>query len=335
MKDENVVFMAINFWEAQKKARSKTRLYLALFLALTLLISALVEYMMRNLAKDSYHPPIPLLGSAFLIITCGIALLEYSHYKAQGGAYVARSLGARLIDGPASNLKEQQLLNIVQEIALASSLPVPSVYLVPTDAINAFTAGLTPKDAVIAVTKGSLDKLNREELQGVIAHEFGHIYNGDIKISMRLAAMVMGFFYALYIGIRILQYTSHSKERRKKKENSPVIIAALIIFLAGALTWIMGSILKAAVSREREYLADACAVQFTRNSAGIIQALIKIEKAADEDMPLKGMAYSHLYFNDRISLTSLFSTHPPIRKRIVALEGREYMPIEWRQDKIL
>lgn len=327
--------MAINFWEAQKKARSKTKLYLGLFLALTLLTSTLVEYTMRDLAKDSYHPPIPLLGGAFLIITCGIALVEYSHYKSQGGAYVARSLGARLIDDHTNNLKEKQLLNIVQEIAIASSLPVPPVYILPTDAINAFTAGLTPENAAIAVTKGSLDKLTREELQGVIAHEFGHIYNGDIKISMRLAAMVMGFFYALYIGMRLLQFTSQSRERRKKKENNPVVIAALLIFVAGALTWIMGSILKAAVSREREYLADACAVQFTRNSAGIIQALIKIERAEDEKMPLKGMAYSHLYFNDRMSLSSLFSTHPPIRKRIVALEGGEYIPIEWRHAKIL
>ncbi|BBI17075.1 M48 family metallopeptidase [Neochlamydia sp. S13] len=327
--------MAINFWEAQKKARSKTKLYLGLFLALTLLTSTLVEYTMRDLAKDSYHPPIPLLGGAFLIITCGIALVEYSHYKLQGGAYVARSLGARLIDDHTNNLKEKQLLNIVQEIAIASSLPVPPVYILPTDAINAFTAGLTPENAAIAITKGSLDKLTREELQGVIAHEFGHIYNGDIKISMRLAAMVMGFFYALYIGMRLLQFTSQSRERRKKKENNPVVIAALLIFVAGALTWIMGSILKAAVSREREYLADACAVQFTRNSAGIIQALIKIERAEDETMPLKGMAYSHLYFNDRMSLSSLFSTHPPIRKRIVALEGGEYIPIEWRHAKIL
>ncbi|WP_238579012.1 M48 family metallopeptidase [Neochlamydia sp. EPS4] len=327
--------MAINFWEAQKKARSKTSLYLGLFLALTLLISTLIEYVMRNLAKDSYHPPIPLLGLAFLIITCGIALVEYSHYKSQGGAYVARSLGARLIDDHTNNLKEKQLLNIVQEIAIASSLPVPPVYILPTDAINAFTAGLTPENAAIAITKGSLDKLTREELQGVIAHEFGHIYNGDMKISMRLAAMVMGFFYALYIGMRLLQFTSHSRERRKKKENNPVVIAALLIFVAGALTWIMGSILKAAVSREREYLADACAVQFTRNSAGIIQALIKIERAEDKKMPLKGMAYSHLYFNDRMGLSSLFSTHPPIRKRIVALEGGEYMPIEWRHAKIL
>jgi heat shock protein HtpX len=327
--------MAINFWEAQKKARSKTKLYLGLFLALTLLTSTLVEYTMRDLAKDSYHPPIPLLGGAFLIITCGIALVEYSHYKLQGGAYVARSLGARLIDGHTNYLKEKQLLNIVHEIAIASSLPVPPVYILPTDAINAFTAGLTPENAAIAITKGSLDKLTREELQGVIAHEFGHIYNGDIKISMRLAAMVMGFFYALYIGMRLLQFTSQSRERRKKKENNPVVIAALLIFVAGALTWIMGSILKAAVSREREYLADACAVQFTRNSAGIIQALIKIERAEDEKMPLKGMAYSHLYFNDKMSLSSLFSTHPPIRKRIVALEGGEYIPIEWRHAKIL
>ena len=125
--------------------------------------------------------------------------------------------------------------------------------------------------------------------------------------------------------MRLLQFAPNDRD---KKGGNPIIIAALILLAAGIITWILGSILKAAVSREREYLADACAVQFTRNSEGIAQALRKIESHEVNDMPAKGMAYSHLYFDDNISLSSLFSTHPPLRKRIEAIENRTYAPDE-------
>lgn len=323
--------MAINFWEAQKRARSKTKIYLTIFILLTLSIAVVVEFSMRYFAAESYDPPFPILGFIFLAITFSVALFEYSMYKSYGGSYVALSVGAHLINKNTSNFKERQLLNIVEEMALASSLPIPPVYILPSQSINAFAAGITPQNAAIAITSASLDLLSREELQGVVAHEFGHIYNGDMKISMRLAAMVMGFFFVLYIAIRLLQFAPNDRER---KGANPIVIASLILLAAGTLTWLCGSILKAAVSREREYLADACAVQFTRNPDGITNALKKLEKYSDvEDMPTKGMAYSHLYFEDNISLSSIFATHPPLRKRIAALEGREYIPAEWDIDK--
>lgn len=322
--------MAMNFWEAQRRARSKTSLYVTIFIFLTFGIAVLAEYAMRFFAAESYDPPFPILGFLFLAITFTVALFEYSMYKAHGGAYVALSVGGILVDPNTKNFKEKQLLNIVEEMAVAASLPVPPVYILPSQSINAFAAGLTPGNAAITITKGSLDTLSREELQGVVAHEFGHVYNGDMKISMRLAAMVMGFFFILYLALRLVQF---SPVNRDKKGGNPIAIAALILFAAGTLTWLCGSILKAAVSREREYLADACAVQFTRNPDGIANALRKIEIHEVNDMPTKGMAYTHLYFDDNTSLSSLFATHPPLKKRIAALESRTYIPAEWNIEK--
>lgn len=322
--------MAFNFWEAQQRARSKTSLYLTIFIVLTICIAIFVEYAMRYFAGPDYDPPFPILGFIFLAITFIVAIFEYSMYKTHGGSYVAISVGGHLVPRNTSNFKEKQLLNIVDEMALAASLPIPPVYILPSKSINAFAAGLTPDNAAITVTRGSLDILSRDELQGVVAHEFGHIYNGDMKISMRLAAMVMGFFFVLYFAMRLIQFTPSSQN---KKGGDSLALAALLLFAAGTITWILGSVLKAAVSREREYLADACAVQFTRNSDGITNALRKIEKYEVHDMPGMGMAYSHLYLDDNISLSSIFATHPPLKKRIAALEGGLYIPEEWQTEK--
>lgn len=326
--------MAMNFWEAQKRAKSKTTLYLVLFTVLTISAAALAEFLMRTFAgEDGYSPQLPLFGIFFAGITYLVAGFEYMQFRLYGGSYVAESVGAHLVDPQTRNFQEKQLLNIVQEISIASSLPMPPVYIMELGQINAFAAGLNPQDSAITVTRGSLQTLNRDELQGVIAHEFGHIYNGDMKISMRLAAMVMGFFFILYIAMRLLQFSSYRRSDDDRKGN-PVVIAALILMVAGAFTWLFGSILKAAVSREREYLADASAVQFTRNPDGIANALRKIARESnDNEMPKSGMAFSHLYIDDRGGISSLFATHPPLDKRIEAIEGRKYIPEEWKIPK--
>lgn len=323
--------MAMNFWEAQKKARSRTSFYVAIFILLTLLMATLSEVALRVLASDSYDPPFPYLGAVFLLITFLVSLYQYTMFNSFGGAYVAQSVGARLVDKNTSNPQEKQLLNIVEEIAVASSLPIPPVYLLEAKEINAFAAGMNPANAIITITRGSLQKLNRDEIQGVIAHEFGHIYNADMKISMRLAAMVMGFFFVLYFGLRAMQFASFSRNNRSERDNSGnvVALAALILIIAGSITWFFGSLLKATISREREYLADACSVQFTRNPEGIAGALRKIAKDNVSDMPTSGVAFSHLYFEDRTSFSSIFATHPPLAKRIAAIEGRTYIPEEW------
>lgn len=298
---------------------------------------------MRYFAKGSYEPDEPVISLVFVAITFGVALFQYSMFTSYGGSYVAESVGGTLVEPLTRDPHEKQLINIVQEIALAASLPVPAIYVVPARQINAFAAGTTPQNAAIAVTAGALMKLNRDELQGVIAHEFGHIYNADMKISVRLAAMVMGFFFVFYIALRLLQFSglrsggasseSEGDSRGNKREGgNPVAIAALILIVAGALMWLFGSVLKASVSREREYLADACAVQFTRNPKGISNALKKIGTDSSSDMPKEGAAYSHLYLDNHSGLSALFATHPPLAKRIAAIEGRTYMPDEWKKD---
>ena len=200
--------------------------------------------------------------------------------------------------------------------------------------INAFAAGLTPENAAIAVTRGALHLLTRDELQGVIAHEFGHVYNADMKISMRLAAMVMALVIVLYIGIRLLEGSFlFGRGRRSRGGSNPVAIIALVFLIAGAITWFAGAILRSMVSRQREYLADACAVQFTRNPDGIASALKKIASTQQvHDMPKSGMAYAHLYFDNHSFLSGLFATHPSLKKRIEAIEGRTYIPDEWKKN---
>lgn len=322
--------MAMNFWEAQRRARSRTSLYVWLFIILTAATATMAELAMRMFAGDSYEPTVPFLGLGFAAITFAVAGFQYFQYRTFGGSYVAESIGAHRVDPKTTNLKNRQLLNIVEEVATASSLPVPPVYILETPQINAFAAGLTSSDAAVCVTRGCLDLLNRDELQGVVAHEFGHIYNGDMKISLRLAAMVMGFFFVFYIAMRMLQFSPRRDDNGRG--GNPIVIAALILFIAGTFTWLFGSILKASVSREREYLADACAVQFTRNPEGIANALIKIGKTDVNAMPKEGMAFSHLYLDDRAGLSALFATHPPLIKRIEAIKGQTYMPEEWKKD---
>lgn len=325
--------MAANFWELQRRARKKTGIYLTLFLLITFGMALCIEVAIRYLAPQSYRTDFPLLGLIFLGATVGIAAFQYSMYSTYGGSYVAESVGGKRVHPETVDLGERQLLNIVAEVALSSSLPVPAVYLLEASQVNAFAAGLHPKKAAIAITKGALNKLNRSELQGVIAHEFGHIYNGDMKISLRLAAMIMGFFFLLYVALRMVQVASLSgRGRGGRKGGNPFLLAALLLFGAGTVSWFAGSILKAMVSRQREYLADACAVQFTRNPEGIANALKKIAAENVSDMPKKGMAYSHMYFDNHLGFNSLFATHPPLEKRIQAILGLDYLPPEWKKD---
>lgn len=328
--------MAFNFWEAQRRARTTTKWYLLAFLLMTAATAVAVEWAMRALAgPDNYSPPFPIVGFIFAAITLGTALFNYGMYKQHGGSYVAEAAGGVLVQPQTRDPHERQLLNIVREISIASALPMPAVYIIPAKEINAFAAGLTQDNAAIAVTEGCLAYLNREELQGVIAHEFGHIYNRDMRIGLQLAAMVMGFFVLLYLGFRLIQIASLTSDRREdsgdRKGMNPFLLAGLLFVVAGAVTWFFGAILQSAVSRQREYLADACSVQFTRYPEGIANALRKIGKQTASDMPRSGMAFSHLYFDERGGFAALFATHPPLEDRIAAIEGLNYMPPEWKE----
>ncbi len=318
----------MNFWEAQAKARSRTWIYLCTFCLLTVAIAVGIEFAVRFLAHEGYTPPMPYLGLLFLGVTFLVAGFYYLTYNTQGGRFVAESLGGKQVVPTTRDFHEQQLLNVVQEMAVASGQPVPPVFIIEAKEINAFAAGMKPENAAITVTRGTLHALTRDELQGVVAHEFGHIYNADMKISMRLAAMVMGFVFVLYFGIRLLEGSLlFGGGRRRDGGSNSIALVALIFLVAGAITWFAGAILRSMVSRQREYLADACAVQFTRNPEGIANALRKIgAMEAVHDMPKSGMAYAHLYLSNRSFWSHLFATHPPLEKRIAAIEGGKYIP---------
>lgn len=306
-------------------------MYLTIFFLFTLLVAFGAEFALRNLSESNYDPTVPWVGLIFIVATLSVAGYEYCCFQLQGGKYLAEFLGAELVDAKTTNPKKIQLLNIVNEMAIAASLPVPPVYILEANEINAFAAGLGEKNAIITVTRGCLNELTRDELQGVIAHEMGHIYNGDMKISIRLAAMVMGFYFVFVMALKLLQYGPVNQDDERRTPN--VYMIALVLLAAGFITYIFGSILKATVSRQREYLADACAVQFTRNPNGIANALRKIAKTPKKnDMPKEGLAFSHLYFNENVSFSSLFATHPPIEKRIALIEGLDYLPPEWKKE---
>lgn len=316
----------MNFWAAQEKAKKRTMWMLIAFTLMTIGVAAIAELVLRAASPDYEQTEFPYLAGAFIFFTFVVALFNYAMYSSQGGSYVAETVGAYKIPPHSTKQHERQLLNIIEEIALAAGIPMPAVYVLENDQINAFAAGTTPENACICVTTGSLQKLNRDELQGVIAHEFGHIYNGDVRISMRLAAMLMGFFVLLYVALRIMQFTPMG---RNSDRRNPTALIALILVAAGALSYLAGKILSCMISREREYLADACSVQFTRNPDGIAGALNKIERDSEvESMPKTGMAFSHLYFNDESFLSQVFATHPPLKKRIQAILGGRYLTDE-------
>lgn len=314
--------MAINFWLAQEKAKRKTLWMIAAFGLLTIGVAILSDFLVGVFWPEYRQSSPPIVALGFILVTVTVALYNYTMYQSQGGSYVAESLGAYPVSKSTPKPQERQLLNIVEEVSVASGLPMPAVYILPNEQINAFAAGTTPENACICVTTGCLRTLNRDEQQAVIGHEFGHIYNADMRLSMRLAAMLMGFFIIFYVALRLLQFTPSRRDEGGK--GSPSIIIALILVGAGALSWVAGKILAAMVSRQREYLADASSVQFTRNPDALVTALQKIEKEANTStMPKSGMAFSHLYFDNRGFFSNIFATHPPLEKRINVLLGKE------------
>ncbi|WP_248798244.1 M48 family metallopeptidase [Pseudomonas sp. MWU13-2105] len=327
----------MNFFEHQDRARRQTgRLVLLLALAVTCLVSltsltlSLLWVLFGESSVRGGRPVFdtPLIGVVALVVIA--VVLGGSLYKraqlSAGGKVVAESLGGRLINLAPQNLDERRLLNVVEEMALASGTPVPSVYVLDDIGINAFAAGLSPQDAVIGVTRGAIGLLSREELQGVIAHEFSHIYNGDMRLNMRLIALLHGILLIGLIGQWVLR--SDSGSRGSSSDSSKGVILKFAIGLAllalGYAGTFFGNLIKAAVSRQREFLADASAVQFTRNPESIGGALKKIGgySPGSQLQAPNATEFSHLYFGAgvKVALDGLFATHPPLAERIRRVE---------------
>ena len=245
---------------------------------------------------------------------------------AQGGSTVATMLGGRLVDPTTSDPDERKLRNVVEEMAIAAGVPVPQVYLLPEErGINAFAAGHSTSDAVVAVTAGAVRLLTRDELQGVIGHEFSHILNGDMRLNLRLMGIIFGILCLTVIG-RVLLYT----RSRSSKDKNPLPLLGLALIVIGWVGVFFGRLIQAAVSRQREFLADASSVQFTRNPAGLAGALKKIgglefgsklEAAHAEEA-------SHMFFGNGMgeSFFHMMDTHPPLAERIKAIDPASTAP---------
>ena len=239
-----------------------------------------------------------------------------------GGRAVAEAMGGRLLNLNTDDADERKVLNVVAEMALAAGTPVPPVYILEEDSINAFAAGYKPADAVIGITRGCIRLLSRQELQGVVAHEFSHILHGDMRLNIRLIGVLHGILVIGLLGYQLMRVVSYGGHRRSGKNDGalPLLALGVGLMVIGYAGTFFGNLIKSAVSRQREFLADASAVQFTRDPSGISGALQKIggySLGSKLDNPASA-EMSHMFFGQALNLfmNGLMATHPPLPERI-------------------
>ncbi len=324
----------MNFFDAQDQARRASgRLIVAYVVATALIVAgvtAIAGIAMYTTTTESMAYPAgdfmryragTLAAVAVLttLLIVGASLFKTAALSS-GGGRVARQMGGTQVPADVQDPLRRRLRNVVEEMAIASGVPVPEIYVLEEEsAINAFAAGFTPGDAAVAVTRGTLELLDRDELQGVIAHEFSHILNGDMRLNIRLMGVLFGIMVLGLIGRMILRGGAHSG---RSKGAGAAVVVGLGLTILGAIGVFTARIIKAGVSRQREYLADASAVQFTRQTNGIAGALKKIGgytehsylRATDPE------EVSHMLFGTGAKLSGLFATHPPLVDRILALD---------------
>jgi Zn-dependent protease with chaperone function len=327
----------MDFFAAQDRARRKTWQLIVLFtlavvgliLTTNVLVALVTAYAATPMgvmpgvgaALDAQSTGTWLVISGIvLIVIAGASLSKYFALRS-GGRAIVEMLGGRQIDPATQAPAERRLLNVVEEMAIAAGIPVPAAYVVEEPGINAFAAGFNTDDAVIGVTAGTLEHLNREELQGVIGHEFSHVLNGDSRINLRLIAVLNGIVFLGLIGRLLLRNAPRS---RRGSGAMPILALGFGLAVIGAAGTLCGNLIKAAVSRQREFLADAASVQFTRNPHGIANALKKIGGAPQGSQLANAHAaeMSHMFFGQaiRMLMGGLIATHPPLAKRIRAVE---------------
>ncbi|MEO1635102.1 MAG: M48 family metallopeptidase [Cyanobacteria bacterium J06631_9] len=336
-----------NFFEQQDQAR-KISYYLIFLFACAIAGTTFALYIALILADIKvtgnavalWAPEYVIVATVIVGFTVGLGSLSKTQSLRGGGAVVAASLGGQAVSLESTDPQHQELLNVVSEMAIAAGTAVPSVYILPDRGINAFAAGLTPNNAVIGVTQGTLDQLTRDQLQGVIAHEFSHIVNGDMALNLKLIGLLHGLLL-LHIAGRHILFPGRTARRSSRNRDglSPIQAVGIGLLIGGGVGWLFGLLIKSAVSRQREYLADAAAVQFTRNADGITDALRRIAttsaNSARIDSP-NAEAASHLFFNQLPGLgaaISLFATHPPLESRIRRLSGGRRLPPLERHDE--
>ncbi|BCE00987.1 M48 family metallopeptidase [Marinicellulosiphila megalodicopiae] len=338
----------MNFFEEQDQARRSTHKLIILFVlaVLSLILVTVIAihalfYFGQNhdgsfitgLNDRIFSLQMFYITFGILIVVGAGSLFKYIEVS-KGGSYVAQKLGGVAINFDNANAQQKVLLNIVEEMSIASGIIMPKVYVLPEPSLNAFAAGHSTNNAIIGVTQGLLDALNRDQLQGVIAHEFSHIYHGDMSINMKLLAvlhgiLMIGLLGELIVGSRRSRYSRHSSNRSQRSDgSSKIAILGLLLLVFGYAGVFFGNLIKAAISRQREFLADASAVQFTRNKQGIGSALYVIGKQSQSSILESSNAkeFGHFYFS--AGATGLFSgwfaTHPPIKDRIKRIYPHGY-----------
>jgi Zn-dependent protease with chaperone function len=350
----------MNFFDAQDQARRSTRRLVLAYITATIIIVAGVtaivgfgfyaggQYVdqLGQITPGQFVSNNPgLFASIALVATLfilGSSLFKTSRLSA-GGGRVAVDMGGTQVPTDVQDPLRRRLRNVVEEMAIASGVPVPEIYVMEQEqGINAFAAGFSPSDAAIAVTRGTLELLDRDELQGVIAHEFSHILNGDMKLNIRLMGVLFGIMVLGLIGRLIMRGGFHASivSSRRDRGSAPIFMVGIGLVILGGIGVFFARMIKARVSRQREFLADASAVQFTRQSAGIAGALKKIGgySGGSKISATDPEEVSHMLFGSGSGLSSMFATHPPLVDRIQALDPTfkegDFPQVDRRQRKM-
>jgi Zn-dependent protease with chaperone function/uncharacterized tellurite resistance protein B-like protein len=333
-----------SFFENQDLARRNTKLLVVMYflavvgviIAVDLVLAGVWIYGFGDIYVPKGHRPGPigLLGAVpariYLLGALGTALVIFAVsgwnivQLSSGGKAVADMVGARRVSPDTKDALERRLMNVVEEMSIASGVRVPGVYVMDGEAgINAFAAGYDVSDSIVAVTRGTLEALNRDELQGVVAHEFSHILNGDMRLNIRMIGVLAGIVFIGSIGEFIMRSQRGGSD---SKGAMPIFLGGLALLLIGYIGLFFARLIKAAASRQREFLADASSVQFTRNPDGIAGALDQIGVSSAGALIANRHAedVSHMFFGQGIEvrLSGLFDTHPPLEERIARVHSR-------------
>ena len=336
--------MVMDFIEDQEKARSRTGRLVFLFLLAVVgtvlavyLVAAGVMVVMTQSEETSagwWAPELLGVVGGGTILVIAIGSLVKTAQLASGGKAVAESLGGTLVHAEDRDPDLRRLMNVIEEMSIASGCPMPPVYLIDDASINAFAAGFGFDSAVIGVTRGCVQQLSRDELQGVMAHEFSHIVHGDMKLNIRLTGLIFGIMALGFLGYVCFRFIGPVLARSGGGKNNPgpalglaVIVGGLALMAIGSLGTLAARLIQSAVSRQREYLADAAAVDYTRNPSGIAGALRRIGGFPKNDLRQSAASeFQHFFFTS--ALSTAFATHPPLADRIARIENRPQAEIE-------
>lgn len=319
----------MDFFAEQARVRESTRVLVMLFvaavLAIVFAVDMLVAVVVGPWVKIPHASLLAISTLAVLGLIAGCAAYRISSLSA-GGKAVAEDVGGEPVPPDTQDPALRQLRNVIEEVAIASGTPVPDIYLMPDEpGINAFAAGYSPSDAAICVTRGCLDKLTRDELQGVIAHEFSHVLNGDMRLNIRLMGLLFGIMALSIIGRQMTWSRGNTgiwDSEDDRNRLSAWFLIGIALMLIGSIGHFFGRLIQAGVARSRETLADACAVQFTRQTGGIAGALKKIAASAEGSRLQIANRHeiAHMMLGDVDHFSAWFATHPPLMERIRLLE---------------